>query len=326
MSATMGLALAGVLATILFGAWAIILAVRHGYPGQITFVKEQTIALFDEIVRNLPDLSVLYRQAPISPNLILVRAALVNTGKKDIAASMVDDPLTLLLPSDCKWLSPTIIGTSRGVNASLDQPHDTRLILKASLLRCKEFVRFQALAEVPPAASEERSAPRESSEKRFGSTLRFEHRIQDTQPVRRVVLGELEKTRKRLRLNMVLPGIGLVLVIIMSFFASRTGFFKQLAYQFQREPGKTVSVTVQMTGGPLLSVRSLDGSFRDRLPPQEFFQKCSGAPTVIEDRSGFVLVLCVVTVFYVILPSTIAIASLWQYRSEVRLRRILGAQ
>jgi hypothetical protein len=60
MSTTDILTIFGILITLIFGIWSIILFVRKRSAGEITFVKESYINLFDSIVKYLPELSVLY--------------------------------------------------------------------------------------------------------------------------------------------------------------------------------------------------------------------------------------------------------------------------
>ena len=69
MNPTTILAIIGTLATIVLGGWGIYLAVKRRYPGRITFIIEDSIGLFDSIVRNLPELAVLYKGESVRQNL-----------------------------------------------------------------------------------------------------------------------------------------------------------------------------------------------------------------------------------------------------------------
>jgi len=189
------LAVLGILVSLGFGAWGVFLALRHRYPGEITFVREQIIALFHAIVKDLPDLAVLYRGAPVGPNVVLLRGSFVNTGTKDISPSMTEGSLTLSLPEGSKWLSASVMSCSPHVKASLSVPYPNAIVLASGLLRCKEFIRFQALAElVTPEASAGPSVA-DSVERQLERSLRFEHRIQDTRRVRSVELGATRRSK-----------------------------------------------------------------------------------------------------------------------------------
>ena len=83
-----------------FGVWGIYLAIRHRYPGRITFVTEQLIELFDDIGNTLPGLSVVYNNEEVSKNLVLLNGALINTGSIDISPSNIEKPISLRLPNE----------------------------------------------------------------------------------------------------------------------------------------------------------------------------------------------------------------------------------
>ena len=67
MGLSTNLTIVGILISLCFGAWGVFLALGRRYPGEITFVKEEAIALFDAIVKNLPELAVLYRGGSCQP-------------------------------------------------------------------------------------------------------------------------------------------------------------------------------------------------------------------------------------------------------------------
>lgn len=81
MSTNTFLTLLSIAALILTGV-TIWLAIRRRYPGQITYLEESCIGLFDSIVRNLPDLKVLYKSDPVSENIVLIKGYIMNTGSE----------------------------------------------------------------------------------------------------------------------------------------------------------------------------------------------------------------------------------------------------
>ena len=89
----------GIVATIIFGVWGIFIVIRRSYPGQLTYIKESYIGLFDSIVKNVPELAVLYNNLPVSQGLVLIKGAILNTGSKDITDTMVEQNLAFVLPS-----------------------------------------------------------------------------------------------------------------------------------------------------------------------------------------------------------------------------------
>jgi len=137
----------GIFATILFGIWGIYIALKYRSSVQISFILNKSIALFDTIVKNIAELAVLYKGAPVTQNLILIEGALVNTGTKDILPTMIEKPICLNLPEDYKWLTAKIISTSNNIEANI-KVKDTLLTIDSGLFKLNEYIRFQALLQV----------------------------------------------------------------------------------------------------------------------------------------------------------------------------------
>jgi hypothetical protein len=96
-------AVIGIGLTTIFGIWSIVRFSRQKkYPGQIFFVVENNIALFDSILKNSPELKILYEDQPINEGLVLLKGALVNTGIKDISKNMTTNYPSFSLPKNYK--------------------------------------------------------------------------------------------------------------------------------------------------------------------------------------------------------------------------------
>jgi len=83
--------------------WSLIHAFRSKRLPEIVLLREQTIALYDEIVKSIPELSVSYKQVPIQNNHVLSKGVLVNTGKKDITEAMITKPITISIGPINNW-------------------------------------------------------------------------------------------------------------------------------------------------------------------------------------------------------------------------------
>jgi hypothetical protein len=138
----------GIIATAVFFALGTYLTVKRRYTAQITFIKEDSLGLFDSIVKNLPELAVLYRDNPVSQGLVLLKGFLLNTGAKDITEPMVEEPLSIKLPEGFQWLTGRVVSASSKVQAKVNVK-PSELTLQTGLFRCNEHIRFEALAEVP---------------------------------------------------------------------------------------------------------------------------------------------------------------------------------
>ena len=170
---------------LLIGLWGIYLAIKQNrYPAEVTLIKENWIPLFDTIVKNISELAVLYKSAPINPNLVLIHATLLNTGSKDSNQSMVEKPITLTLPTGHKWLEAKVITKAndavvelkidRGDTINVEHLSFTlgdTITVNHHLFRCNEYIAIQALAEVPHRGN--------NCNAELWSAIKLDHRISD---------------------------------------------------------------------------------------------------------------------------------------------------
>jgi hypothetical protein len=162
--------IAGIVATVVFGVWAVVLAKSRKYPGEITFFHERTIRLLDDVVGDLPQITVNYKGQPAAKNLTLLKGFLLNTGRKDLSKEMIEQPLSIQLPEGYRWLEASAKGSWDGVeHAAIIEPRT--VAISWTLLRCSEFMTFESLVEVAEL-------------KNWRPHLVTQHRIADTGRVR----------------------------------------------------------------------------------------------------------------------------------------------
>lgn len=194
MSLSAALGWLGLGATILFGVAGVYLVLRRRYPGRLAFLLEKEISLFEDIARNLPELSVTYNGNPVSENLVLVKGVIVNLGDRDVTPEMTHKPLQAALPEAFAWRTARIVETSGDVKATAQIIAPRELVLDLGLFRRDEHLTLEAVAEVP--------APRQGSKRSYpnrplSTALRFHHRIADTAPVEvRELPGPVPTRRK----------------------------------------------------------------------------------------------------------------------------------
>lgn len=163
----------------IIGIWV---TVRKTQPGEITYVRGEYIALFDSIVKNMPELEVYCEKRPVTAGLVLLKGALINSGTIDIEPSMVESPLKLSLPTHFALRIARILETSPNLDASIVKSGE-EIILNIGLFRINEFIRFEALAE-----SQSQLPSLKDSTKPFYSRsdklFTFSHRIANTKAVK----------------------------------------------------------------------------------------------------------------------------------------------
>src|SRR5207245_2650945 len=117
--------------------------------------------------------------------------------------------LAFALPSDFRWLTAKIVGTSGNVKASL-AIQDSSLVFATGLFRCNEFIRFQAIAEVPANGVKKN----ETIEDRLDKAISITHRIADTQKVASLELASAGAGKRRVRRYTFMSIVATVLIAI----------------------------------------------------------------------------------------------------------------
>jgi hypothetical protein len=265
----------GVLATIVLGGWSIYLATRQRYPGRLSFVKESCLGLFDSIVKNLPELSVLYEDTPVKENLVLLKAYLLNTGRKDIAEGMTEEPLHIVVPDSFRCVTARVVSSSPNVRATVNIMSDTTLQFDIGLFRCDEHIRLEALVEVPEAGATPASKPERKPSARLVESLTFHHRIADTGKVHSTEIPPRTNRRLRRLLSIaVLYLVGLPLVYAATYwYLGRPG---RLDYQFESKEGKTVHVRVSPRLSGQVRLNGVGSPYEETMSLQEFTARNMG--------------------------------------------------
>jgi hypothetical protein len=253
-----------------------------------------------------------------------VRGSLVNTGTKDISPSMTERPISLGLPAGSNWLSASVVTASQSVKASVRISEPGIITFDSGLLRRNEFIRFQGVAELAiplPALSAAGSL-----EEALKNSMRFNHRIEDTDPVESFDLWPEKGISKRFLAYLGMVTAGVIFLITLAVSTPRLGFFNTLACDLRIENNKSTRVIVREMLTDSVRVRALEGSFSARMTTAEFFSKCSGNPTVVRDRSRTVAAFAATSLVYVLLPSVLICFRLRDYLTNRKLRRLLGLE
>lgn len=311
---TVFLSILGIVATVVLGAWAIYIGVRHQYPGQITFVNEKTIRLFDEIVRNFSELSVLYEGKPVDPNLVLIEGSLLNTGRKDIDPQMVEHKLKCNLPEGFRWVRAKRIGATEHVQADVAIVNDTALEFTMGLLRRNEFVRFQALAAVPHEGKKDSS---------LEDSLSFSHRIADTCSVQKV---RISSNRTQKRISRILS---IVFSIYLSFGAFHLVYYfirhePVLVYSIRTDEGALVLVKVSAEADNTVKVQGISQTYSATFTLDQFQKRREGSETIQFQRRMSHLVTGIMTTVIALMAFGMICPLYLEERSQRRLRRILA--
>jgi hypothetical protein len=319
MSSSELLGLIGILATIIFGVWGIVIVLRRRYPGEISFVREPYIGLFESIVKNLPELSVQYDDKPIGQGLALIKGALLNSGSKDITETMVEDRLAFNLPEKFRWVKAKIVGASANVRASV-AINGNSMSFSTGLFRCSEYICFQAIVEVPLDEHHDKKTDT-SVEEQLDKAISITHRIADTKRVLHVDLLSPRLSKRRVRRYLVMSTFMTVVIIMAVVAVLLIGVPADMHYLIKDKNGSQVEVTLKPRLDGSVRAQGIAHKFREQLPATEFFQKYQPAVKVV--RSSETTMMAIFGVFYVLFPWTMCAVAYRERRKNERMRKLL---
>jgi hypothetical protein len=277
------LALIGIALTIL----SIYLMMRRRYPGRVTFIRESSIALFDMIVKNFPEIQVVFEGNAVQPDLVLLSGALVNSGRIDISPLVTEMPIEIGLPTGFEWLMAKIVSTSPNLEAEVKVEGGQRLVLTSGLFRQGEFVRFQALAKVPLGEEIGRSS-QESLSVRLEKSLTFSHRIADTREIDVKKLQDIEGLKRTVyrgpRAILYITVFLITMSILMAYILSWPAV---LVYSYKPDNKNALEVKVNPRTNGTLMLEGTKEWFIAESDVPNFVQKSSGPIGVVQKDSLF---------------------------------------
>lgn len=274
------LTIISIIVSIIFGivgVWSLLFAYRQKqYPGRISLVKEGFIGLFDEIIRNQEKLSILYDGSPIGQNLILLKGILLNSGTIDITKNMTKDgPLTFELPVGFKWIDQKVISSSEGLNVQLSKLDDRHLRIDfVSTFRREEYIRFEALAEVPLSYADETNGKDTDAATILQKKITFKHRIDNTkkeidtqgydkpQPFKSLLLKE-----KPMLFFVFLILISSFLLLVLYYF---TPTEYAINYIIQSKDGQNTEVKIKAIEKDKVEITNIEDDSKEVVPIDEF--------------------------------------------------------
>jgi hypothetical protein len=262
MSFSDALSIAGIAVSILFGLWGIYLAVRRAkYPASLTFVREQSVALFEDFAQKLPNLSVLYKDTPVAKSVVLIRGYLVNHGALDITREMTEEALTCSLPPESMWLEFKVTTSAPSLHVTSELLDARNARLEFGLFRRDESFSFQALVQLG-----ERHADVKATD--FADTLSWRHRIASLGEVKTVQMPAQPKRSKAA----IWTKRGLTVVFFITYLVMGLSLLTQLG-PLGRQPslvfttvldGKSTTVRLSPIKDGMTTIKDVEtGNSRD---------------------------------------------------------------
>lgn len=261
MNISIILGILGIIATILIGIVGFIFAKKKHYQGEITLLTEECISLFNDIVKNMPELQVFFMEQPVKENLVLFKGYFLNTGSKDITEQMVVNNLEITIPKGSKWINPKVVDSSDNVIANIKIKDDTSIIFDLGLFRCNEFIKFECLAEM--LINDKNKSPSKFLEK----NIEIKQRIADTGRTKQQDMPTVTQ-KKHPWHYCVAIAIPLVLTIIIHF----EGIPVSTNYLIQDGNGKEIEITVDRNAFGKFVLKQINGDYKKVCNPEDFFK------------------------------------------------------
>lgn len=291
---TWGITIAGLAVTIAIGLIAIRSA-RKVVTSKITLVEYDLLSPYTELVEVFADLDIIFDGEPISPDVSVYRACVVNTARFDIDERRIKAPLSIRLPSSHKWREAVVTASSPDVNAWCVISSDEELELRWELLKTDESFEFYAV--VARRATVEEKADEEISSERLSDKMHFKHRITDLD--REVHKERAPRSLKGIQFSDIL----MILVLGMAIGGIWGGCFSEarapaIEYYISGTGGEEIQATLAAKGTSSIAV-SGDG-YREVLDLDSFRERWQVREPVIVPMSqppwGMIIIACFVTV------------------------------
>ncbi|MBI1226256.1 MAG: hypothetical protein GC192_13565 [Bacteroidetes bacterium] len=162
----------GTILTLGFGVFSFYTFFKgNKYPGKLSFQLDNSIDLYDEVVKNFNELIITFKGKEINKNFNLLRGYLINSGNLDISSQLIENRVKLILPKSSEVHDAKVIGHSNNLKVELIKS-DNSVIFDMGLFRKNEFIHFEILSEVP------------ESIKKVEEQIKFEHRIANTSKIK----------------------------------------------------------------------------------------------------------------------------------------------
>jgi len=255
------LSILGLILTIIFGIWGIMITIRKRYPGKITFVEENAIGLFNSIIKSFSEIKIQYNDLPISEQMIYLKASFINTGSIDLSTKDNTHKLKVELPNDYKWINCKITGHSKDIECNLSSTN-RELIFDFDLLRKNEFIQFEAFAEIKNTYK---------SASVFRKSLAFTHRIPNTTKIdKQLYLNEeqIKDKRYEFKKNLVFATLFLLFIIGLTTYNFITKS-SDLEYKYINSEKEYV-VKVTSLGIDKIKIEDSDKDFEKIMSIEDF--------------------------------------------------------
>lgn len=312
MEMSLLLNIGGIAVAAIFGIWGIYTTIKHRYGGSVTFICEQTISIFDDIVKHLPDLGVYYKNEAVTKALVLIKGVLVNDGQIDITPNDVEKPISAVLPDRCTWLESKVISCSTNLKANLVIELENNLYFKTGMFRKNESIHFQALAEIDLE---------DNKSNKIEELLTFEHRIANTKKIK---IQQVEKPRspKAMRFKLLAGMLFILFGISLMGMLYLSEFHYQIIFEYYLDTEEATEVVIKPKRDDMIEYENKDLKVSGQVEASEFLDNLTGTAVTAPNQTMLMSVI-IGSFIYVAMGSYYLLSVYSERRKRIYISKIL---
>ena len=140
------IALIGVIVAAIVGAPSFIVFFKKPKT-KILLIKEQHVNLYNDVVKNIPDLSIMFKGTPVHSNMFVWKGLFFCSGVEDIVSKDIDKGITLTIGGrDAHWHSFKIIDKTIDLDINVTSS-ESKLTIDFPLLKDNDYFILEALGQ-----------------------------------------------------------------------------------------------------------------------------------------------------------------------------------
>jgi len=273
--------------TIVFGLIGLRLTIKYRKKVDLTFYNNECFSLFHTVVKNLPEIELMFQGKPITENIVLLKATFVNTGNIDLDKSNVYKPLAVILPENYLIVHGKIIEKSKDLYVKEKVEHN-KIVFEWDLLQNNEYFTFHCLIEYIPAKvpisekiKDETEDNQKNSVKGLINKLKFDYRISNLRNINESESPKVAADKEFVSLYFIVVGFCLAFICAFSVYDEYTQNYemkykvnyKNIEIITQIKPSDLDHVEIKNDKGELIDKVAIDELNKNYQPELIIIQK-----------------------------------------------------
>ncbi|CAN5239053.1 hypothetical protein BH10ACI1_BH10ACI1_21800 [soil metagenome] len=335
MDINLFLAIFGIIITIIIGIIGVLYTLKFRNKVKLTFLKQDCISLFKDIVEGLDDIEIKFKDSPIGQNVVFLKGTILNSGNTDIDKNSMFEPLSLILPKNFTWLKISSNKQSENIVLNYHIKDEKTVDFDWDLIKKGEFFQFDALVECKVFNDDKDKVREESDDEdkikeekelsgKLYENLKFKHRITNLFEVNKSELEANQKIKKAKRLiPLSLIQFILVLLLLGGYFSTPKDRY-EIGYQIL-ENQKFYNAEIVPNDAENLEFIVKDLAINEIITPNDLRNKANIQLTVNKRGYGLLFMIIAVLLTVLVLNAGLLVI-LYENRKRKNLIKLIEKQ